>query len=397
MQNAGLQPKHLYNTKHQAIYVGMMKLLEQGPLDVALLVGEVKEERLLILDLVTKVETTVQLASWLGIVLEAARKRHLEAIADEIGTILKEGKDSTEASEYIEEELEVVKETGNVVVGLEFVSMKDDIAPAFRGLCKAKDGLVGLATGLTDLDSMMRGLKEQELTIIAARPAQGKSALGMSIAGWHIKNKTEKKILFFSYEMSNKECQLRLGSYLCDIDTRRLMDKVPAEMERIKGMVGEYDDLPIVIVDKVLATTDLRSISRQAVRQLKIDLIVIDYLQLIPIKEKTNTEQERLSMVSGMVKRIAKENNVPILALCQFNRDSDKENRPPKLGELRGSGSLEQDADNVLGIHHKEERSWLYVLKQRNGPTGRVEVLFEKHFTKFRDLEPEQQTQESWV
>lgn len=230
-------------------------------------------------------------------------------------------------------------------------------------------------TGILDLDKITDGLHEQELTLIAARPGCGKTALALNI----MKNISKKGLTtyFASLEMSAKQIGSRLLSSVSGVDSHRLRsgwleDK---DFEKINIAMTELNDLKMIIDDKSVTIQDIELKVTQLKEEKNVDLLVIDYLQLLKSKTKFNSREQEVADISRRLKLMSKNLNIPIIALCQLNRESLKRTRPCNA-DLRESGSLEQDADNIIFIYAEDEymqkrmvETELIVSKQRNGPT----------------------------
>jgi replicative DNA helicase len=263
----------------------------------------------------------------------------------------------------------------------------------------------GVDTGFTDLDHLTGGLHNSELIILAARPSMGKTAFAMNIAE-HVAMRLQIPTLFVSLEMSAIELadrllcscarvnghRLRNGTISND-DRARLVEKA-AEMSRAPLFV---DDSPSRMVTEIAAAA--RRISR---REGRIGLIVIDYLQLIEPDNPKDPRQEQVARIARRLKGLARELKVPVLCLAQLNRQAeDSKDHKPRLSHLRESGAIEQDADVVMFVHREEYyrigedreqvagQAEIIISKQRNGPVGDIELLWQKEYTRFVDKAPE--------
>ena len=283
------------------------------------------------------------------------------------------------------------------------------------------EGIVGVPTGLTDLDSRLGGMHKQDLIIIAGRPSMGKTALATNIA-FHAAKNIEKKgakstVAFFSLEMSSEQLSTRILSEQSRIrsnDIRR--GKVSeTEFEKFIETSKNIFELPLYI-DETPAITiaAISNRSRRIKRLFGLELIIVDYIQLMRAAGKENNRVQEISEITQGLKALAKELNVPVLALSQLSRQVEqRDDKKPQLSDLRESGSIEQDADVVMfvfreayylerkepalgSIEHAEWRQKMdeissladiMISKQRHGPTGNVRVEFEAMYTKFKDLE----------
>jgi replicative DNA helicase len=266
-------------------------------------------------------------------------------------------------------------------------------------------GVTGLSTGFVDLDMQLTGLHAGELLILAARPGIGKTSLAMNIA-MHAALKEDKAVAIFSLEMPADQLLMRLLASSARVDMKKLRGGrlTPHDEEKFQEMAGALYNAPIYIDDSGgLSPFDLRAKARRLKQKdPRLSLIVIDYLQLMHQKGKVESRQLEVSEISRSLKQLAKELEVPVVALSQLNRKvEERKGGKPMLSDLRESGSIEQDADVVMFIHREDqdegaeggggggERSntvipvELIVAKQRNGPVGSVDLVFLSEFTRF--------------
>ncbi len=267
--------------------------------------------------------------------------------------------------------------------------------------------LTGVATGFTDLDKMTSGLHPGEMIVIAARPSMGKTSLAMNIAE-HVAIEQKLPVGVFSLEMTSESLVLRMLCSRSRVNLRNVRDGFLAERDfpKLTGAAGKLANAPLFIDDSSgLSILQLRAKARRMAQQYGIKLFVIDYLQLLhSTSRRAENRQQEIADISNGVKSLAKELNVPVIVLSQLNRELEREkNRKPRMSDLRESGSIEQDAD-LIGLLYKpstgddEEGSGggggedhdavavnLLIAKQRNGPTGDVNLTFLKSFTRFEN------------
>jgi replicative DNA helicase len=285
--------------------------------------------------------------------------------------------------------------------GEDYVPLFDSIEEAVKLMENAqKRGgeMVGVPTGFAELDDMTHGLHPGQLVILAARPAVGKSTFALDIARTAaIKHK--RPVIFFSLEMGRAEIAMRLLSaesriYLQNLRKGNLSDN---DWQRIASVRGEINSAPLYIDDSPNMTlVEIRAKCRRLAKRVGLEMVVIDYIQLMTSGKKVESRQQEVSEFSRALKLLAKELGVPVVAISQLNRNSERsENKKPELSHLRESGSLEQDADVVVLLHRDDvaDREHaragladLIVAKQRNGPTGTVVVNFLGQFSKFEDM-----------
>lgn len=258
----------------------------------------------------------------------------------------------------------------------------------------------GISTGLVDLDKLTGGLQDAEMIVIGARPSMGKSSLLFNIAEY-VAVDLKTPVGIFSMEMSKRSLMLRLLCSRARVNLRNVRDGFLAERDfpKLTGAAGKLLSCPLFIDDSCgLSLLQLRARARRMKMQHGIKLLGIDYLQLLNCQtnKRFTNRQEEVSAISSGVKSLAKELNIPIIVLCQLNRDMEREKgRKPRLSDLRESGSVEQDAD-VVGLLYKTQRDEdddgyetdaipvnLYIAKQRNGPTGDVALTFLRSYTRF--------------
>lgn len=248
-------------------------------------------------------------------------------------------------------------------------------------------------TGFLDLDRVIEGLHEQELTIVAARPGVGKTAFALQIAE-HIAKKGVYTY-FASLEMSEKQLGNRMIAREAEIDSHvlRMGWLTDEHLSKIGEKVAEISKMKMVIDSEVTTVQEIESKASELKQDKGLGLIVIDYLQLLKSSIKFNSREQEVADISRRLKLLSKKLDIPIIALCQLNRETEKRRRP-LLADLRESGSLEQDADNVIFLYVEEEEKVknriicveIIVAKQRNGPTGTVRIKFNKQQMKFENM-----------
>lgn len=283
------------------------------------------------------------------------------------------------------------------LVGGESVTLQDAVNEAYKRLdAKAKqDGDInGVPTGFHDLDALLCGFQPSELVIVAARPSVGKTAFGMNILrAAAVENGVPT--LFVSLEQARVELAERLLCIDGRIDSHRMrrghltaqdQEDLFKSGDRLSRAPVYFDDMSVQDVTRIAAT------ARMMHRKKGIRLVVIDYLQLIDSDRRTGSNrQEQVAAISRRLKAIARDLKIPVVALCQVNRGpEDRQSKEPRLSDLRESGAIEQDADTVLMLHKTDEQGTtaqieVSVAKQRNGPTGKVQLLFEKRYMRFFD------------
>lgn len=273
-------------------------------------------------------------------------------------------------------------------------------------LKKSGSHVTGLSTGFVELDSILSGLQPSDMIILASRPSVGKTALALNIARY-VGVQLHKSALIFSLEMSKEQLMQRLFCMQGKLDFRHLREGFLSQQEfgRIQQAADKLSRAPIYIDDSPNITVmDIRARSRRHAAQHPMDLIIIDYLQLMMGRRRAENRQVEIAEISRGIKGIARELRIPVLAISQLSREAERdESGTPKLAHLRESGALEQDADVVLMLARppKEEEQkakagiiTVSVAKQRNGPTGNVQLIFDTHHQLFKSIAAPQRVPE---
>jgi replicative DNA helicase len=259
--------------------------------------------------------------------------------------------------------------------------------------------LTGLATGFRDLDSMTSGLQRTDLVIVAARPSMGKTSLCLTMAQ-NAAIQEKATVAVFSLEMSKEQLVMRMLSSEAKVDAHRFRNGflTKDEWDRLGHAIGTLADARIFIDDTAgISVLEMRAKARRlAAEQKQLDLIIVDYMQLMSGSRRTESRQQEVAQISRELKALAKEMNVPVVALSQLSRAPEsRTDHRPQLADLRESGSIEQDADVVAFIYREEQYNAtdenlgvaeIIVAKQRNGPTGTVKMAFLKEFTRFESV-----------
>jgi replicative DNA helicase len=250
--------------------------------------------------------------------------------------------------------------------------------------------MTGVPTGFAELDEMTHGLHGGQFVILAARPAVGKSTLALDFAR-NAAIKHKKATVFFSLEMGRSEIAMRM---LQNLRKGAIGD---ADWSRLAQVRGQINDAPLFIDDSPNMTlVEIRAKARRLMSRVDLKMIVIDYLQLMTSGKKVESRQQEVSEFSRALKLLAKELNVPVIAISQLNRNSEQtKDKKPEISQLRESGSLEQDADVVILLHREAQyekdhpragEADLILAKQRNGPTGTVVVAFQGQYSRFMNM-----------
>ena len=284
-----------------------------------------------------------------------------------------------------------------------FVSAKDALTEAWERIDKLHkgDGAVrGVSTGFRELDNLLSGFQPSDLIILAARPSIGKTTLALNFA-LHVAVNEKKPVGLFSLEMSTQQLIDRLISSEAGVDLWKLRTgqlRDADEFARVRDALEKLSTAPIFIDDSASSTAlEMRAMARRLKSQHGLGLVVVDYLQLMESSKKTDNRVQEVSEFSGSLKALAKELDVPVLALSQMSRlVEQRPNQLPRLSDLRESGSIEQDADVVMFIYredkikkdsNRQNIAEILIEKHRNGPTGKVELFFDAEHVRFASLE----------
>ena len=406
-----LHPDDFYRDAHRSIYEIILHLYEQHePADFITICDELERHNKLedvggasyITSLINQVPTSGNVEYYGRIVERTSILRRLIHAAGQIAAIAYEEGDADVALDRAEQLIFGISQKH---ARSDFSQLRDILSEymdKLDQLHERRGTIVGVPTGFTDLDRLTGGLQKSDLIILAARPAVGKTSMSLSLAH-NAAIKYQQSIAVFSLEMSKEQLVQRLLSMDAGIDQHRLRTGwiEDDEWERIVYSMGTLSEANIWIDDTAgISTVEMRSKARRLHAQHTIDLIIVDYLQLMQAtignKRNENRVQE-ISEVSRSLKALARELNIPVLALAQLSRAVEsRQSKVPQLSDLRESGSLEQDSDLVMFIYRDDvynpesERkniADIIVAKHRNGPIGEVSLYFQASQTRFRDLE----------
>jgi replicative DNA helicase len=408
-----LSPDDFYRGIHQTIYSVCLELFQKGePIDLLSVSNRLAEKNLLeeiggrayLTELINSVPTPAHSFHYAKIIHRKRILRDLISASQDIGQM---AFDETEDIDTLLDKAEKrIFSIAQRSLSQNFVPVKETLEEAFERIDKlSKQGasLRGLPTGFSDLDNILAGLQKSDLIILAARPTLGKSALALNTA-LNIASNEKVPVGIFSLEMSRDQVVDRLISMLSGVDLWRLRTgRLSAEGDendftRIQRAMGILADTPIYIDDAPSPTVlQMKAMCRRLQAEKGLGLVVIDYLQLMEPLNPDATPVQQVSENSKALKALARELNVPVLAISQLSRAVEHRSPPiPKLADLRQSGTIEQDADVVLFIY-REDRYFpdtprkniadIIIAKHRNGPVGRVELYFDERCVAFRNLE----------
>ncbi len=409
-----LKPECFYNDAHTKIFKAILHLsLEHKPIDIHTVAQQLKIENEIesiggpfyLAQLTNKVASTAHLEYHARIIAQKYIQRELIRVGAEIQTrAFEEADDVSDMLDKAEQDLFQIAE-GNIKKEVSRIdAVLREAIHQIEEAGKRADGLSGVPSGFTELDRMTSGWQASDLLIIAARPAMGKTAFVLSMAR-NIAVDHKRPVAIFSLEMSSVQLVNRLISSETELSSEKIKNgNLQAyEWAQLETKIRNLEEAPLFIDDTpALSIFEFRAKLRRLVMQFKIELAIIDYLQLMTAGTTASREQE-VSTISRSLKAIAKELNIPIIALSQLNRSVEMRagDKRPQLSDLRESGAIEQDADMVMFIHRPEYfgitedtlgnsligLAEIIVAKHRNGGTGDVRLRFKKEFTRFMDIE----------
>ena len=411
-----LRERDFYRPAHELIYDAILDLYSRGePADPVTVAAELTKRGDLaraggapyLHTLISSVPTAANASYYAKIIRERAIMRRLVEAGTKIVQLgyTIEG-EVDEAVNQAQAEVHAVTERR---AAEDYIQLSELLPAAFDEIEKISSGVVGegIKTGFKDLDALTHGFHPGNMIVLAARPAVGKSTLGLDIARYASIHKLDTSVIF-SLEMSRSEITMRMLSAearvpLNNIRSGSLSDDEWARMAR---RMGEISEAPLFIDDSPnLSLMEIRAKARRLKQRHNLKLIVIDYLQLMTSGKRVENRQQEVSEFSRQLKLLAKELNVPVVAISQLNRSPEqRSDKKPMLSDLRESGSIEQDADVVILLHRddlydQQARSGeadLIVAKHRNGPTRTITVSAQLHFARFTDMAPTYSSQESY-
>jgi len=400
-----------YRRDHRLIYRAIRELSEKNKPFDAVTLGEWFESNHLaeqiggtgyLIELASTTPSAANIRSYAEIVREKAVLRQLIEVGTEIVNdgFRPEGRESSEVLAQAEMKVFKIAEQGRRGRA-DFVPLREAMKEAFQLLQERYENqgsVTGLPTGFHDLDEMTAGLQNSDLIILAARPAMGKTTLALNLAEYAAL-KTKKAVAVYSMEMSASQLAFRLISSIGRVNATRLRtgQLEDEDWSRVNMAIKMLSEVKIFIDDTPALSPDvLRSKARRIKREHDLGLIVIDYLQLMAVPGTGENRATEISEISRSLKALAKELNVPVIALSQLNRGLEsRTDKRPVMADLRESGAIEQDADIIMFIYrdeyyHKDSTdkglAEVIIGKQRNGPTGTVKLKFFGEYTRFDNL-----------
>lgn len=404
-----LHPNDFYKNGHKLIYEAMRDIYNSGTgIDPIVVVNKLKKNEKfdelvgeqLLFDIISDVPTAANIIEYAKIVKEKATLRRLGEVGTKIVELAYEGYE--EVDNILDKAEGMIFKISENVDSKDLVSLKDVIAQEFVRLEKVyqnKGVATGISSGFSDFDQMTSGFHPSDLIILAARPAMGKTAFALNLA-LNAAMKSKKGVLLFSLEMSSSQLLQRLLSIEAGIGLQKIRNgfldpddwgKLGLASMKLSNSEINIADLPNVNV------LEIRAIARRLKAAGKLDMIIIDYLQLIKGNStRGDNRQQEISEISRALKGIARELDIPIIALSQLSRATEQRaDRRPMLSDLRESGAIEQDADMVMFLYRddyynedSEDKGLTEVIigKQRNGPVGTIKLRFFHEYTRFENF-----------
>jgi replicative DNA helicase len=404
-----------YRRDHKLIFEAIVELADKAePVDAVTVAGRLTSKALLeeaggidyIAGLVRDTASAANVRAYADAVRERSTLRRLISVGGEISASAyePEGRGVAELVDEAERRVFEIAEAGNKTRS-GFIPLRNDLGAVIDRLdllMQHKGQLPGLSTGFNRLDEMTAGLQKGDLIVIAGRPSMGKTTFAINIAENAAFGPKKAKVGVFSMEMSREQIAFRMISSLGRVDQSRLrVGNIPDEdWSRINSAIGMMKEASIYIDDTgSLTPTDVRARARRLKREHGLDLIVLDYLQLMQVPGTKENRATEISEISRSLKALAKELQVPVIALSQLNRSVEqRQEKKPVMSDLRESGAIEQDADLIMMIYREEVYDKnttrkgiadIIIAKQRNGEIGEFPLTFRGQFTQFVNFAPE--------
>ncbi len=404
-----IKPFYFYEESHRKIFLAMQSLFEKNQaVDIVTVSEELRKQRQLeeiggasyITQLTAMLPTAVNIEHYAQIVKEKALLRRLISTSTQVVQNCYEPE--SEVNVLIDRAEQLIFEISQYQIEGKFVPLKDVIRDSIEKidqLYQRKEHVTGLATGIKEFDTRTAGLQPSDLIIVAGRPSMGKSAFVSSICE-NITVELKKPTAFFSLEMSKEQLVQRMLCSHARVDAQKVRTGYLSQQDwpKLTAAAGKLSEAPMFIDDTPsLTALELRAKARRLKSQYNIELVVVDYLQLMQGVARTENRQQEISEISRSLKALARELRIPVIAVSQLSRavESRTGNRP-QLSDLRESGAIEQDADVVVFLFREEyyhqtdenrNKAEAIIAKQRNGPVGSVDLVFLKEWTRFENPE----------
>jgi replicative DNA helicase len=404
-----LVAEDFYRDAHRIIFDALISLFNKGePADLITVTEALRQRNALedvggasyISTLANTVPTSANCEYYARIVKNKSTMRALVAAGSQIASI---GYDQTsdvgESLDKAEQLIFRISQRGETGTVSDMKTVLMSTFDRIERLYTTKGAITGLSTGFAEVDNMLSGLQPSELIVIAGRPSMGKTAFALNIAE-HVGATEGKPVLIFSLEMSREQLAQRMLCSQATVDGQRLRrgNLLEADWERLSHAIGRLSEAPIFIDDSPSATAlDIRTRARRLKAEQGLSLIIIDYLQLVQGHARSENRNQEIAEITRSLKTLARELQVPVVSLAQLSRAVEATaDKRPLLSHLRESGEIEQSADVVAFIYREDyykpdtERrniAEIIIAKQRNGPTGTIELAWQREYTRFRNLE----------
>ncbi len=401
-----LEPGDFYRDAHSVIFEAVVNLEDRSEaVDTITVTDELRDANALediggvsyITELANTVPTAANVEYYAKIVEEKALLRQLIRTSNEINQRAYKGVDEVdELLDWAEHQMFAITAKRNV---RSYAHLREILVETFEHVEKLhteRGSVIGIPSGYPDLDKMTSGFHNSELIILAARPAQGKTTLCLNFAS-HAAVEAGVPVAIFSLEMARIQLAQRMLCGQANIDAHRMRTGYLSEEDwsKFSSALSTLSEADIIVDDTPgLGLMELRARARRMKSEHNIGMIIIDYMQLMDVRGHQENRQQEIATISRSLKALARELDVPVIALSQLSRAvTQRQGQRPKLSDLRESGAIEQDADVVMFIYHNPDREYenvveLIVAKQRNGPTGEVKLVFLKDVGKFVSLDP---------
>ena len=398
-----LRADDFYSNSNKKVFESILNLhsLGQQKADIITVVAELRRMGELeaaggpsyIASLTNVVPSSANIEHYAKLVYDSSLRRALLRLSAELHT--RAFDESSEARMILEEAQSLVLKLGEDRLRSSFKNTRELVNKVIDIIEElyAKKSYTGIPSGFDDLDTMTSGFQKSELVILGARPTIGKTALALAMSA-HITMNKKIPAAFFSLEMSDIALILRLISSEARIESEKIRKGFLSNSDRGKifQAAERIYDAPLYIVDSPgMKLLDLRSMARRLRYKHQVEIIFIDYITLINSENKDMPRHEQIAEISRSLKSLARELEIPVVALSQLRRETEREKSAPNLADIRESGSIEQDADLVMFLHRKKEtetdgKTELIVAKQRNGPVGKIDIVFIPKYARYESL-----------
>ncbi len=407
-----LEPDDFYLDSHRVLFTAMQEMFERGtPVDLVTLIDHLQATARLepvggpaaVSVLAGRVSTAANVGYWAGIVKDKSLLRRI--ITESTALVTEAYGEPEDVESFLDRAENKVLEIATRQTTTTYQPIKQVVYESFKiidELDKRRGSLTGVPSGFSDLDELTSGFQKSELILLAGRPSTGKTALALNFMR-HAAVNADKNVAFFSLEMAANQLVIRMICSESDISTDRLKlgNFKKDQYRKLTNAANTISQADIFIEDSAsLSVLELKAKARRIMSESGLDMVIVDYLQLLGgtgSKRSRDSREQEISEISRGLKAMAKELDIPVLALSQLNRAPEtREGGDPRLSDLRESGALEQDADVVMLLHRpglkkkkdegkqaEDTHTILKIEKQRNGPTGRVDLTFLKEYTRF--------------